>query len=1127
MPPATRFPLDSTLPFPPLYRVLVCSLLVLTSALVALATQAADVTKGPWIRGRVVDSENLPLAGVRVALEAIESPYREALRRLRREDPEVVAETRTRGDGRFELRTPTPGQWRVRLRKEGHGIRTLDLRALVADRELPPASLPGATVAEMSYAASLERHASEVGDTGAGPGPPVPHAVVALPADAFYPVSPRATQPEEWETGWSWSRLDEGGRARLAFESGVTEWSFELHLAGRAARRLAGGSTGAVPSIGLPIRTLDLRGEPMAGVVVGIRGTAFPQLSTDAAGEGLLRFPIEGSLWVELTGPGGEVGWAQLDPPKEGSKPERIDLVLGPPNMLEGRVIDRDLGIPVVGAWVFSRLERSGLVVRSDAEGRYRLPVREVRGELGVAAPGFLPFSRRFTTRSKLEDHGLANPLPDVPLRAAVLTFGHVADLDGAPVAGAEVRILPGDAASRGIKTKLLATLRTNDAGRFDPGPLAVGVYDLEARGEGYASLAARGIEVPRQDASHGPLDLGTLVLAPGLALEGRVVDSEGRPVPDAEVHYGTGGRLYPAAVKGAGKLAHTDPEGRFVLRDLGPGEQLALVVAKKGYLDLILARVEVAEREAFEVVLERAATVRGKVVDADGEPIAGAQIQLVPEGGGGMRMEGPSSEAVSDAEGLFALDGVAPGRVGLQAWAEGFQRWWRNGIEVPAVAGLEDIEIFLDEGFEVFGTVFDAEGRPLPRAPVIAHRPSSPRPMASAATDEEGHYRLRGLGQGPYSVMATFEHQKVRDTLEIGQGDGGGGHYGPREYRLDLRFAPSRSVSGRVISTNGEPIAGAMVIAGSPDGLAMLSSPRTTSDTEGRFRLEGVRPALYALEASHASFARSSLGQPLQVADIDIEGLELVMRSGATLHGRIAGLEPEALAEVDVSVEHDSVKPDYAGRFVFENLGLGSHLVTAEIPASGRSTQELLVVEEGMTTLEVELRFGEGLRLSAELTHQEQPLAGAMAAAQRLDAPGHAYARSDVDGSLVFEGLAPGQYLLQIKDLALGLEHRQEVRLDHDEHLEIELVTARVAGRVVTPDGQAVAEVPIQLQRIDDPAIVLRTGSDSQGVFAFGMVRPGRWRISALRPGVAAERELEVFEGGIDDLELILTLGR
>lgn len=1111
---------DTTKDLPPIdtIRVFFCGLISLTFSLVVLLSVAPvrgeDRRTGPWVRGQVVDTEGLPLTRARITLEAIERPYEDALRRLHRLDPEIVTETRSRADGYFQLRTPTPGLWRVRVSHDGHGGRFFDLRALVTDRVLQPVNLPRAVSTEVSFAASL---AGEVFETPSGI--PAPHAAVALPASSWFPVSPRTEAPETWQTDWPWSRLSDTGKARLTLESGISEWSFLLHLAGRPARRT--GTAPAPRTPALPIRTVDPRGEPVAGVVVGLRGAAFPQLVTDADGRGTLHFPSLDPWWVELNGPGGEVGWVQPELPAEGSDPESIDLVVGPPNGLEGRVVDRDLGLPVAGAWVFSRLERSGLVVRSDAEGRFRLPVREVRGELGAAAPGFLPFSRRFSTRSKLEDHGVANPIPDIPLRAAALTYGRVTDLEDVPIAGVEIRISLGSLDPRSAKNKVLATATTDDDGRFAPGPLPVGFYDLQARAEGRAPLTVRGVEVPRQDPVRGPVDLGTLVLASGLVLDGRVVDTEGRPVAGAEAHYGASPRLFASRVKGAGKVSISSADGRFILRDLSPGEQLTLVVAKEGYLDQVLARVEVTDRQPLEVVLERATTVRGRVLDSAGSPVAGAEIRLAPEGGGGIRMEGLSSEASSDAEGRFVLRGVPPGRVGLEAWAEGFQRWWRNGVEVPDEEGLEDFEIVLEEGFEVYGTVFDAEGQPSPRTPVIAHRPSSPRPMASTSTDGEGSYRLRGLGPGPYQVMASREYQVVRQSLEID--GGGGGALRAGEYRLDLRFAPTLSVSGRVISNTGRPVAGATVEVSPLGGSEMLDSARATSQEDGRFRLRGLRSAVYSIEASHRDFAPLRFDGGLEVGETDIEGLELVLRPGATLRGRVSGLEHEELAKVEVSTDIHWAKPDFEGHFVFENLVVGSSLVTAEVVGTGRITQELVVIEEGAGDAEVELSFGDGLRLTAQLTHLGLPLAGAAVAAQGLDVPGESFTRTDPDGAFVFEGLAAGLYRLVIKDLASGLEHRQEIRLDHDEHLEIDLVTTRVAGRVVSPDGQGVAEVPVRLRRSDDPAIELRTGSDSQGVFAFGMVRPGRWKILALRPGAPVEREIDVFDGGIENLELIV----
>jgi len=74
-------------------------------------------------------------------------------------------------------------------------------------------------------------------------------------------------------------------------------------------------------------------------------------------------------------------------------------------------------------------------------------------------------------------------------------------------------------------------------------------------------------------------------------------------------------------------------------------------------------------------------ATITGKVLDDQGDPLAGANISLQPSGGG----------SASNAEGVFTISGVAPGTYELKASYLGYKPYLQE-LEVPA--GKERLEL-------------------------------------------------------------------------------------------------------------------------------------------------------------------------------------------------------------------------------------------------------------------------------------------------------------------------------------------------------------------------------------------------------------------------------------------------
>lgn len=107
----------------------------------------------------------------------------------------------------------------------------------------------------------------------------------------------------------------------------------------------------------------------------------------------------------------------------------------------------------------------------------------------------------------------------------------------------------------------------------------------------------------------------------PSVMLRGRVVDARtGTAVKGARVAVEVDGRT-PA------DSAYADHDGRFVLRKAPPGNH-GIVSVKSGYEDYSRG-IRIAEDEDGDLVLrmDRYAAIAGRVVDDEGEPVAGAIV--------------------------------------------------------------------------------------------------------------------------------------------------------------------------------------------------------------------------------------------------------------------------------------------------------------------------------------------------------------------------------------------------------------------------------------------------------------------------------------------------------------------
>ena len=109
-----------------------------------------------------------------------------------------------------------------------------------------------------------------------------------------------------------------------------------------------------------------------------------------------------------------------------------------------------------------------------------------------------------------------------------------------------------------------------------------------------------------------------------------------------------------------------TDAEGRFALARL----QRQVLVAATGYLPVVLSGPwPEGERE---IRLARGHAVRGRVVDHENQPVAGARVRAVPASGTPGAIE-HYAWGSTNGEGVFELTALAEAAVDLQVAAHGF----------------------------------------------------------------------------------------------------------------------------------------------------------------------------------------------------------------------------------------------------------------------------------------------------------------------------------------------------------------------------------------------------------------------------------------------------------------------
>jgi hypothetical protein len=326
------------------------------------------------------------------------------------------------------------------------------------------------------------------------------------------------------------------------------------------------------------------------------------------------------------------------------------------------------------------------------------------------------------------------------------------------------------------------------------------------------------------------------------------------------------------------------------------------------------------------DIVLEDGGSIRGRVVDAAGSPVAGTEVVALPEvvEPESSSPGAPESSEFSRRMAKLILPGDAAVRTGedgryeiahlpggaflLVARAGGFEAAQAAGVRTGETAP----DLVLGRFSAVRGTVVSAEtGRPVPTFTVdVLDRKKLPgaggdegsrrRQIVDYRVASEGALRFHhpagrflydGLRPSEYVVLVQAAgHVFARQDIALAPGE---------EAELSFALEAGGRLTGVVIdSETGLPIAGAPITCGRQG-----SRPESTiepwydreevlSAEDGTFTIGGLRPGKYFVNASHPYYAPdwSAASQSIEVPAAEGSRVEIRMRPAGRLEGSVRG---------------------------------------------------------------------------------------------------------------------------------------------------------------------------------------------------------------------------------------------
>ncbi|MEZ6195897.1 MAG: carboxypeptidase-like regulatory domain-containing protein [Planctomycetota bacterium] len=469
----------------------------------------------------------------------------------------------------------------------------------------------------------------------------------------------------------------------------------------------------------------------------------------------------------------------------------RRDLTLVPGTGISGVVRDES-GLPVAGAIVrvapqeaFQLDPTTGEEGRTEtgSDGTFRVDhLMPGYKRVWAAAPGReTAVLVQVLVKRDQETEGVA-----FRLGAGRVIRGRVEDADGRPVADVTVNASRIREERQSGPVVPYPGVTTDRNGAFLIEGLPDGAYTLSARKPGYSNRGAFA------HARTGSAD-AVIKVTRSPRIIGRVVDARtGEPVERFDlVASATPDLLFDGRPTAQ---SFRDPRGRF---EFSIGERTGrvwLVARARGYAGGRGGPVLIGDARAGELVIEmeRGIVVTGRVLDAEGRPVAGATARLEAHRASGEGSESRLAETLygkmkrrqatarSDADGRYRIRAVMSGTYRLAVEADGFAAFLDEAaLVVERDRDLDAGTCRLVRPARMRGRVIDrGDGGPAPREVVLRPLEGAPGRVYRSSVGKGGAYRIEGIHPGRYAIEVTrmafrFENGETelpRVALDSGQ---------------------------------------------------------------------------------------------------------------------------------------------------------------------------------------------------------------------------------------------------------------------------------------------------------------------------------------------------------------------
>jgi hypothetical protein len=411
-----------------------------------------------------------------------------------------------------------------------------------------------------------------------------------------------------------------------------------------------------------------------------LRGRLYPDLpgavtafSATTGPDGTYQLRVApGSVLVRITGhPAGSTGEWSANPPQrrlnlaEGGSYPGLNFALTAPPRIHGRVLRPD-GTPAAGVEVIvasGYYNPSAPPLLTDAQGNFTADLPNSPGNAPAPPPSFLILARD-AAAGQIGLTFVGGPQDQAYIRLDTGGYLAVTAVDGQGRPQAAVGILVYLTSEDGRMTAMLPGGVTDAQGRLRLGPLPL---DVELKVFPNWQQRAYLLDTAWDDLGPITLQAGKDRELPALHLDlrgrdvsGTVLDSDGHPAAGALVSCSVGPR----------EVTHADDHGAFTLTNVPLQGNVQFAARHATEPRFALVSVAPDEQEGIVLHLQALGALTGTVVGADGQPVTGAQVMVIPSPE--LRVQGNNTQIWS---------GLAPGYTGSPLVTDAAGQWHAAGL--------------------------------------------------------------------------------------------------------------------------------------------------------------------------------------------------------------------------------------------------------------------------------------------------------------------------------------------------------------------------------------------------------------------------------------------------------------